>query len=40
MMPGDMPCRAPCRNARCQWCAFGMCLDNVPCEEQMKGDER
>ena len=39
-MSGDMPCNAACRNAACAWCAFGVCMDNAPCEEQTKEGER
>lgn len=35
MMPGDIPCEKPCRNAYCPYCAFGMCMDNAVCENQM-----
>lgn len=35
MMPGDIPCEKPCHNRWCRYCAFGMCMDNAPCEKQM-----
>lgn len=39
MMPGDIPCEKPCRNILCRYCAFGMCMDNAPCEDRT-GDDK
>ena len=38
-MSGDMPCHATCHNAACHWCAFGECLDNATCDEQMNNEQ-
>ena len=38
MTPGDIPCNAECHNTHCRYCAFGMCVDNAPCERQMDED--
>lgn len=35
MMPGDIPCDAPCANGLCGYCICGQCTDNAPCERQM-----
>lgn len=37
MMPGDMPCNAPCANNMCTWNLGGCCLDNEPCGAQIDG---
>ncbi len=34
MMPGDMPCDAPCARLWCTWNLGGLCMDNAPCEER------
>lgn len=33
-MPGDIPCLRPCRNFTCDYCAFGVCMDNATCEDR------
>ena len=38
-MSGDMPCEKPCGNRVCQWNAFGICMDNDTCDEQIKEGE-
>ena len=40
MMPGDMPCDAPCEMRCCPYNHDGLCTDNATCEGQMKGDEK
>lgn len=40
MMPGDIPCEAPCAARWCPWNLGGRCVDNETCEGQMKGDEK
>jgi hypothetical protein len=35
MMPGDLPCNAPCHNRWCLYELYGQCTDNAPCERQM-----
>lgn len=39
MIPGDIPCDAPCRNTLCPYCIGGFCADNDPCEERMGGEK-
>lgn len=34
MLPGDMPCNAPCENLCCRYCSDGLCTDNCPCDEK------
>lgn len=34
MLPGDMPCNAPCENLCCRYCSDGLCTDNCPCDER------
>lgn len=40
MMPDDIPCRKPCQNRWCTYNQFGVCTDNVPCEERLLMPER
>ena len=35
MIPGDIPCYKPCVNTLSRYCAFGTCLDNSTCDNQM-----
>ena len=38
-MGGDMPCGKTCYNATCPWNAFGSCMDNDTCDEQIQEGE-
>ena len=39
MIPGDIPCNAPCDYKPCRHNYCGLCTDNAPCDERISDDQ-